>query len=222
MAERERLPGRDWQPFDVNWRGTGMHPATLVSSSGWESGPIRVLSALELAELPDGSGEYGPQWHVSISARGKRPKDHHVRRALRAFAMVGAEEDNHHPGNARHFWLPVDPTRRVDCECKAEEATVVEPDGYTYTNPHDPERCRGCEFQRLMGKPCPLHSEGGRRWLTRSSTRATAPSCSACRVAASPAVAGIRDWCRKEAPTRQAPAADALTELANLIEEDTL
>lgn len=26
---------------------------------------------------------------------------------------------NHEPGNAKHFWCPVDPSRRVDCECKS-------------------------------------------------------------------------------------------------------
>ena len=40
------------------------------------------------------------------------------------------------------------------------------------------------------------------------------------RTGAGWTVAGVRDWCRKEAPTRGAQAADALTELANLIEED--
>lgn len=40
------------------------------------------------------------------------------------------------------------------------------------------------------------------------------------RIGAGWSVAGIRDWCRREAPTRTAAAADALTELANLIEED--
>jgi hypothetical protein len=42
------------------------------------------------------------------------------------------------------------------------------------------------------------------------------------RVGSGWSVATIRDWLRKEAPTRPAPVADALTELANLIEEDTL
>lgn len=41
------------------------------------------------------------------------------------------------------------------------------------------------------------------------------------RVGSGWSVAGIRDWCRKEAATRPVAAADALTELANLIEEDT-
>ena len=42
------------------------------------------------------------------------------------------------------------------------------------------------------------------------------------RVGAGWTAAGVRDWCRKEARVRSAAAADALTELANLIEEDTL
>lgn len=57
-------------------------------------------------------------------------------------------------------------------------------------------------------------SDGARLPEIRASKR--------CRgVGAGWSVAGIRDWCRKEAPTRVGPAADALTELANLIEEDT-
>jgi hypothetical protein len=42
------------------------------------------------------------------------------------------------------------------------------------------------------------------------------------RIGSGWTVATIRDWLRKEAPTRPAPVAGALTELANLIEEDTL
>lgn len=104
----------------------------------------------------------GPQWHISITLKGKRPKPNHVRAVLRDFGMVGAEEDNHHPGNARHFWIPCDPTRRVDCECKATEVIVVDPDGYTWTNPtpESGEGCRGCEWARAplaRGKACPIH-----------------------------------------------------------------
>lgn len=40
------------------------------------------------------------------------------------------------------------------------------------------------------------------------------------RIGAGWTVATVRDWCRKEAHVRPAAAADALTELANLIEED--
>ena len=118
-----------------------------------------VISTLDMAEAPDGSGEMIPQWHISISNLGKRPSQLVVDVALKAFEMVGAEEDNHHPGNARHFWMPIDPERRVDCECKTDETVIQDPDGYTWTNPKDGS-CRGCDLSRAIGKPCPLHDLG--------------------------------------------------------------
>lgn len=129
----------------------------VLAYSVWETRRgVRVISALQLADLPDGSGEIGPQWHISISNKGKRPKTTFT--TLRAFGMAGAEEDNHHPGIARHFWMPVDPARRVDCECKEVEETIVEPDGYRWQNPKEGDgECRGCEFERMMGKRCPIH-----------------------------------------------------------------
>lgn len=155
--QQEKRPrGNEWT--EIETPAPAIAPCTgTVSASTWVYAKVRVISTLVMAELPDGSGELGLQWHISIARRAKRPHETDVRRALRAFGMVGAEEDNHHPGNARHFWLPLDPSRRVDCECKAEEATVIEPDGYRYTNPHDPAECRACDFQRLTGKPCPFH-----------------------------------------------------------------
>lgn len=127
-----------------------------ISISAWQRGPVCVISALENAELPDKSGE-GPQWHISISRGSRRPKPLEVRAALRAFfGGERPEEDNHHPGNARHFWMPVDPEHRVDCECKEEEQLVVEPDGLRWTNPKDGP-CRGCAISPVTGRPCPLH-----------------------------------------------------------------
>lgn len=127
---------------------------------GWQYRDVCVISTLDHAELPGGDGVVGPQWHVSISrvsvSGQKRAGATQVRLALRAFGMVGAEEDNHHPGLARHFWLPVDPAYRGVCECKAEEVVVVEPDGYTWQN--DPLSCRGCEFHATHGHPCPIHA----------------------------------------------------------------
>lgn len=63
-----------------------------------------------------------------------------------------------------------------------------------------------------------------RRYAMQSPEPISPPSRSkrARSVGAGWSVAGIRDWLRKEAPTRQAAVADAYTELANLIEEDTL
>lgn len=163
MAERERCP-----TDVVAWR---MRPMSLELLNGaerasrWSCGPIFVISALNIAEPPDGVGDPIPQWHISISAAGKRPKPHHIRKALRAFGMVGAENDTHHPGNAVHFWMAVDPARRVTCQCKTDEETIVEPGGhrrapYRWTNPKPGEGpCRGCEIAPVTGRACPLHGE---------------------------------------------------------------
>jgi hypothetical protein len=142
-----RPAGREWVFIDRM-----MNDGLLMYH--YRSGPILAVSSIQTCEMPDGKG-LGQQWLVSVSAMGKRPKDHHVRRALRAFGMVGAENDTHHPGNAKHFWLPVDPARRVDCQCKTDEDVIV--DGtYAWTNPKDGP-CRGCEIAPLMKRPCPIH-----------------------------------------------------------------
>lgn len=122
----------------------------------WERRGVRVISTLDWAKLPQRS-DTGPQWHISVSNGGKyRPTPNEVARALRDFDMVDAEEDNHHPGVARHFWMPVDPAHRVDCECKDDEVEVVEADGYRWSN--DASECRGCELERaLPQRRCPLH-----------------------------------------------------------------
>lgn len=139
-----RIPAGPW---------VRIHP--WMTGAAWQLGPICVVSTLDRAKLPRGEGS-GPQWHISVTRyRNKRPNDDHVRRALRDFHMVGAEEDNHHPGNARHFFLVCNPADRVTCECKEDEVTVVEPDGYTWQN--DPNDCRGCEWERRWGKPCAIH-----------------------------------------------------------------
>jgi hypothetical protein len=153
---RERYPRKDagWRPAPARIqlpKGPG-----VLSASAWTNGKLLAISALEDGELPDGSGS-GPQWHISISELGKRPTLKLARRALKVFGLEGAEEDNHEPGNAKHFWMPVDPEHRVDCECKVDEVTVVEPDGHRWSNAREPELCRGCEFQRLTGNPCSLH-----------------------------------------------------------------
>jgi hypothetical protein len=147
------------RPKGTLWRleRTETMPNTIGLSLHYVSPKLRVVSSLDLAELPDGSGEVGPQWHVSISARRKRPKDSLVRLALRDFGLVGAEEDNHHPGVARHFWMAVDPARRSDCECKVTEEVITERDGYRWTNPTDAP-CRGCEYERRFGRACPIHA----------------------------------------------------------------
>jgi len=146
----EKTPGQGWG-LDRSFH--------VADTSTWFNGRVRVISSLTTAEAPDGSGEAIPQWHISVTECGKRPSGRVVRRALRAFGMADAEEDNHHPGNARHFFKPVDSKRRISCECKTTEMVVKEPDGYTWTNPTEGPY-RGCELARLIGKTCSIHDGG--------------------------------------------------------------
>lgn len=159
---REKRPaGREW--IESTYPSVG--DPNVMAASAWHSGPVSVLSSLIVADMPDGNGT-GLQWLISITDEGKRPKPHHVRRALRAFGMTDAELDNHHPGNALHYFLVCDPDRRVSCECKTDEVTVRDADGYAWTTPAEGHgECRGCEFERITGKPCPVHraAAGGTR-----------------------------------------------------------
>lgn len=156
-ATQERLPRPGWTRL-ADPRLPGPLP---LSISAWTDGQATVISALEMAEAPDASGEAILTWHVSVSERGKRPRPRVLKRALAAFGLVGVEQDNHHPGSACHFFQPVDPTRRRSCECKVTETVITDPgDGYQWTNPSDGP-CRGCELAKFLpSKPCPLHPAG--------------------------------------------------------------
>lgn len=145
-----------------------------VYARGRGSRAVDVITALELAVAPRAAGpdDIIPQWHVSVSVDGgarRRPTDQELMLVRRAFEMTDAEEDNHHPGNARHLWLPVDPARRVGCQCKDDEVVVVEADGYEWTNPAEalerPDLCRACEISGLTGRPCPAHEPHAHRRL---------------------------------------------------------
>lgn len=144
------------KPRSRAWTRISDYPGpNILDSHIFIRGPLRVISTLTMAKLPrreDG----GLQWHVSASRAGRRPSDRDMELVRAAFGLRDAEEDNHHPGIARHLWLPVDPAHRVGCECAEDERVVVEPDGYTWTTPHDGP-CRGCELRVLTGKACPLH-----------------------------------------------------------------
>lgn len=155
-ATERRPTSRDWRESPV--------PAAIprdeyyVSGSRWQRGTVVVISTLVLCDLPRSNGLVGPTWHASISRLGKRPRPRDVEHFKRDFGLVGAEEDNHHPGAARHYFMPIDPAYRVGCECKIDEDIITEPGGYQWTNPKVGE-CRGCEFERLRGWPCPLHGK---------------------------------------------------------------
>lgn len=136
----------------------------VLHASAWVNGAgVLVLSDLAVMQLPKSMGKLGPTWHVSISRKGKRPRPTDVRAVRRAFSMREAEEDNHHPGVARHLMMPVDPAFRTTCECKGDEEVVRERDGYTWTNPRPGAGpCRGCEASGLTGRVCPVHGPSGR------------------------------------------------------------
>jgi len=132
---------REREPSGVGWARLPAPQCTrrpgVVSISGWRYGRIFVLSSLNIMEMPDGRGDVGPQWHISVTRLAARPGPAQVLKALR---------------------LVVDPARRVACQCKADEQLVREPDGFTWSNPREPSACRGCELQRANGRPCPLHA----------------------------------------------------------------
>lgn len=110
---------------------------------------LLAISDLVYAEAPDGSGDRVWQYHVSVSrgwdSTGRllmykeridaRPTNAEVAEVARAFCLDVWEEDNHTSGLARHLWLPVDPDRRVACQCKLDEQTLTEPDGYQWQKP---------------------------------------------------------------------------------------
>ena len=126
---------REKRPFGAGWEEIEA-PEHLRSESvavpAWANGRFVAISSLII--VPHHSGNVGPEWIISISRRGsRRPRPRETRRLLRDFGMWPCEEDNHEPGIARKFWLPLDPAERGICECKADEEQVVESDGYTWS-----------------------------------------------------------------------------------------
>lgn len=143
----------------VPWKA----PAPSTAAAWRSHDGLLAVSSHELAQLP-GSGDpplVGPSWLVSVSrsvggleARC-RVTDDDVARVVECFAMPAFDEDNHHPGLARHLWCPVDAAYQQACECKLTERTIVDGD-YAWTTDTDGP-CRGCEYRELSGLPCPLH-----------------------------------------------------------------
>lgn len=103
----------------------------------WTRGRLLVCSSIQIAEF---RGEERWQWLVSVSAGGHRATDDEVSKALKAFDMANAEEDNHFPGRARSFFRLCDarPEDPAECECKEGETTVVEADGFRWQRTADP------------------------------------------------------------------------------------
>lgn len=136
-------------------------PEGVKESISWTTPEAQfvVMSDLIWSQYPKGTGS-GLQWHISISLQDppRRPPTNLCMEILATFGMPHVEEDNHHPGVARHYFCPLDPSERVDCECKESEETIVEPDGYKWQNAKDPAECRGCEYEAMTGKSCKIHN----------------------------------------------------------------
>ena len=155
MKERQPLRGR-WDRVRSDPRPLlAVHGCLVVEHfSAWRLGKVLALSSWQMAEAPDNPAETVPHWLVSVSENGGRPSDRSTQRVRIDFALEGALEDNHHPGIARHLWMPEDPARRGQCHCQTDETVVTEPDGYQWSQ--DPKRCRGCELEPLTGRACPI------------------------------------------------------------------
>lgn len=106
--------------------------------------PTRMLMVLSSVHYATFRGVVRPQYQVSVSTLNvdlarprRRATDEECAYVLAAFGMVGAEEDNHEAGVARHFWRLCDvaPDAEMPCDCKETDEIVVEPDGHVWSRP---------------------------------------------------------------------------------------
>lgn len=166
-AHGELIPRRGWTRYWPRSAAGGFLPS---GASVWRTHDgLAAISDLVDAKYPQDPGG-GPTWHVSVVFNGdRRPTNAELARAVDAFGFEVFDEDNHHPGAARHLFMPVDPSKRAGCECKITERTVVEADGYTWTTPADEaEGCRGCAYEQMTAalgdrRQCPLHGPDAER-----------------------------------------------------------
>lgn len=107
----------------------------------WANGAIIACASWHTGATSKNTGLIVATRQVSVSVADDRPSDDVVRGVLADFGIEGAEEDNHSSGVARHFWLDEGQTVQPECECKATEETVVEPDGYRWQRPKGGHRC---------------------------------------------------------------------------------
>lgn len=128
---------RSPQPKGSGWRLQFCCTAYGDTIHRWTNGTIVACAARHAAVESHTSKLLVPSFCVSISDNGHRPSNDVIRSVLADFGLEGAEEDNHLPGVARHFWLDEGRDVQPECECKKTEETIVEPDGYCW------QRARG-------------------------------------------------------------------------------
>lgn len=99
----------------------------------WRNDRLGVVSGFGDMEY---QGIVVPHFHVSASVIGhdRRPTNDELAVVRKAFDMEDAEEDNHHPGRIRNLFRPVHLPRGTAgiCDCKANEETVTEADGFQW------------------------------------------------------------------------------------------
>lgn len=90
-----------------------------------------VISAVEKPEPGPGEFDAGPEYHLSVSAMGRRCSTADAIWALGQFDLLDAKEDNHTPsGRVRNFWRPVaDPLSGFECPCQDSEPAMREDKG---------------------------------------------------------------------------------------------
>ena len=90
----------------------------------WQSGQFRALSSL--VNIEDGHQPPHYEWVVSFSQQSRQPlTNKQVAQCLRDFDALDFEEDNHDPGIARKFFLPVEHKYRKPCPCKDERMIAL-------------------------------------------------------------------------------------------------
>lgn len=132
------VPADPRAPAPKDSRAWEMLPALLHDGetiNRWRNGTVMACSSRHGAMESKRTGLIVPQLHVSISDDGARASDETIRGVLADFGFEGAEEDNHQPGIARHFWLDEGARVQPECECKKVEETVTEPDGFKWQRP---------------------------------------------------------------------------------------
>lgn len=92
---------------------------------------LLVISAVEKPDPEPGEFDAGPEYHLSVSAMGRRCSSADAIWALGQFDLLDATEDNHVPsGHVRNFWRPVaDPLSGFECPCQASEPAMREDKG---------------------------------------------------------------------------------------------
>jgi len=110
----------------LGWNVIGILPEFTM----WQKGEYRALSSL--ANIDDGHQPPHYEWIVSFSKQSREVlTDAEIAKCLADFDALDFEEDNHEPGIARKFFLPVEHQYRKPCPCKDER--IVSLGDYKYS-----------------------------------------------------------------------------------------